>query len=222
MSTLLRRGDGRISFEEFSAAVTTNGYPEPSHSTYWAFLNSARNFSIFEKQELAMILAHFIHESKGFVERREEVDMESYPESYRDAECDVPGQLYYGRGYFKITGCKNYRDISMSLYNDDKLVKEPELLAEDDETAINAGFSFWKTNVHDQPGVQDGQFGVTTNVIKGALECKGPNIPIAKRRFEIYEKVRTAFKLKGKAIEGGCYELSEFLKLASNSKEPKD
>ncbi|ODN03228.1 Chitinase 4 [Orchesella cincta] len=220
MSSLLRRGDGRISFEEFSSAVTINGYPEPSHSTYWEFINSARNVSIFDKQELAMILAHFIYESKGFVERREEVDTASYPETYRDTECDSPGQLYFGRGYFKITGCKNYRDISMDLFNDDRLVRDPDFVAESEETAIKTGFSFWKTNVHTQPGVPDGQFGSTTNAIKGATECQGHDNAIAKRRFEIYEKVRSAFKLKGKANEGGCYELTEFLKAANT--ETKD
>lgn len=98
-----RRDDGAwITFEDFSAAVKKNGYPEPSHSTYWAFLNEARNVSIFDKQELAMVLAHFIHDSDGFVERREKVNMENYPEEYKDTICDLPGQFYYGRGFLKV------------------------------------------------------------------------------------------------------------------------
>lgn len=96
------RGSGRIDFEEFSSAVKDNGYPEPSHATYWSFLNEARNIQLFEKQELAMALAHLIYESDGFVERREKINVENFPEEYKDSSCDAPGQLYYGRGYLKV------------------------------------------------------------------------------------------------------------------------
>lgn len=104
MSSIFTRGssDGRISYEEFSSAVTASGYPEPPHSTHWSFLNEARNTGIFEKQELAMLLAHFIHDSEGFVEKREKVNLSDYNEESPDPSCDYPGQAYFGRGYLKV------------------------------------------------------------------------------------------------------------------------
>lgn len=83
---------------------------------------------------------------------------------------------------------------------------------------MKAAFSFWKRNVQGLPGVDEGQFGVTTNAINGASECSGPNQSAATKRFEIYKKVRKAFKLKGNVpqTEKGCYELNQFIQ-ASNS-----
>lgn len=68
------------------------------------------------------------------------------------------------------------------------------------------------------PGVDEGHFGVTTNAINGTTECSGPNQSAARKRFEIYKKVRKAFKLKGHdpEAEKGCYELNQFIQ-ASNS-----
>jgi hypothetical protein len=55
------------------------------------------------------------------------------------------------------------------------------------------------------PKVKDGNFGSSTNLINGALECKGTFQEKAKKRFEIYKTVLKEFKITEVPIEKGCY-----------------
>ena len=67
---------------------------------------------------------------------------------------------------------------------------------------------FWKKNVIGGPygsQVLNGQFGAATNAINGALECRGAHQDTARKRFELYKKVLTAFKLSVVPNETGCY-----------------
>lgn len=55
-----------MSYQEFSGAVTGNGYPQPSQQQYQVFVNSAGpKGQITNKQEAAMAITHFMHESDG-------------------------------------------------------------------------------------------------------------------------------------------------------------
>lgn len=109
-------GGGWTSYDEFKAAFTNNKFPEPSKTMYWTFLREARDIPIFDKQELAMILAHIIHESNGLTETRENVDMKKYPEGYKDPTCDAPGQLYFGRGYLKVKNKIHFKKICLTIF----------------------------------------------------------------------------------------------------------
>ena len=51
----------------------------------------------------------------------------------------------------------------------------------------------------------NGQFGAATNAINGGLECRGSLQYKARKRFEIYKKVLTAFKITTVPNETGCY-----------------
>lgn len=60
--------------------------------------------------------------------------------------------------------------------------------------------------MHDQNGVQQGQFGVTTKAINGGLECGSnpPNPNGRVKRFQLYGQVRRAFGLPGAGDNSGC------------------
>jgi len=96
----------------------------------------------------------------------------------------------------------------MDLYGDDRLVHDPDIVAREEQVAWDTAFWYWKTSVHGQPGVAEGQFGVTTRAINGALECSGPHQDLAVKRFNMYKIVRVAFGITaptGYADERGCY-----------------
>ncbi len=115
------------------------------------------------------------------------------------------GKRYWGRGYIQLTWSYNYKAASLDLFNDDRLYKDPDQVATDDNIAWAVSFWFWKTNVHSYPGVSDGQFGASTRAINGAIECSGEDITTPQKRFEIYKIVFQAFNIDGEPDETGCY-----------------
>jgi len=192
--------------DEFNNACAWNGYPVPDGSIYDAFSAEIWRSEISSKQEAAMAITHFLHESDGFRARREyRCEQTGCPGEYETADCDVAGQDYYGRGFIQLTWCYNYRDASWELYNDPWLVSQPDAAASDVYVAWQTSMWFWKSRVHNAPGVQDGHFGASTRAINGALECDGPNQNIARQRFEMYKNTRNALNLGGEALEWGCY-----------------
>jgi len=196
-----------ITLQQFNQAVTANGYPAPGAEKHRIFIQSASKGLITTKQEAAMALAQFLHESDGLRAKREYACAQTQcPGSYATAGCDAPGKYYYGRGYIQLSWCYNYKPASLDLYKDERLVSNPDLVAESEEVAWETSFWYWKTAVHNQEGVSDGKFGVTTRAINGQLECWGGYyVERARARFEIYKKIRSAFGLPGNGNESGCY-----------------
>lgn len=96
---------------------------------------------------------------------------------------------------------------SFDLFNDDRLLKNPELVADDEKIAWATAFWFWKTHVSSNPGVAKGEFGAATKEINGILECSGPNYDRAKLRFKLYSRILKAFKIEEEPNEAGCYPL---------------
>ena len=102
----------------------------------------------------------------------------------------------------------NYKAASASIFGNNKLLKNPDLVASDDNIAWSTAFWFWKTNViGGQYGqaVKRGQFGASTNAINGGLECRGNNQDKAKKRFKMYKKILIAFNIQTRPDETGCY-----------------
>ncbi|XP_037038177.1 chitinase 1-like isoform X2 [Bradysia coprophila] len=197
-----------VSFDEFAnAVVNSNGYPRPSEAQYNAFIQGLPKGLIATKQEAAMALTQFLHESDGLRAKREYRCQDSgCPGEYVTSGCDGPNQRYYGRGYIQLTWCYNYRAASQDLYNDNRLVSDADMVARDENVAWNTAFWFWKANVHNIAGVADGAFGVTTRAINGGLECNNSaGHPIARQRYAMYGRVRAAFGLGGPGSEWGCY-----------------
>src|SRR2546428_339135 len=76
-----------------------------------------------------------------------------------DTRGGVAGKQYYGRGYIQLTHAYNYAAASKALYGDDRLVKNPDLV-KNEEVAWRVSFWYWKNRVH--PYVQDGHFDKAT------------------------------------------------------------
>lgn len=198
-----------ISKIEFKKAFKNNGFIEPSDSQYSNFLKGLEFSGISSKRELAMFIAQLMHESGGLQKRVETACAGPHgcPNMYDGI---VNGRQYFGRGYIQLTWLSNYRAASKDLCPEDpaKLVRNPDLVAEE-EWAWKTAFWYWKINVHNAPGVQEGRFGASTNAINGYLECTGPNAAAnrnkAEARFSYYKKVLIAFGINERPIEAGCY-----------------
>lgn len=201
-------GGALVSWDEFVAAVTINMYPAPQFIQYTTFVDGLPYGLITTRQEAAMALVQFMHESDGLRARREYAcEHTGCPGHYETPGCDVAGQRYFGRGYIQLTWCGyNYRPFSIDYFGDDRLRFTPDLVASDDSLAWNSAFWFWRINVHNFAGVQQGHFGATTRAINGNLECNNPDgHHLARRRFEMYGRVRSVWGLPGPGIEYGCY-----------------
>ncbi|CAF0708848.1 unnamed protein product [Brachionus calyciflorus] len=197
-----------ITPEEFTRAVKAAGYSKADEEKFHNLVSQAEMAGgITTKRELAMFLTQILWESDGLAAKREYAcaGPNGCPESYRTGT-DLPGRQYYGRGYIQLTYSGNYKSASYDLFKDDRLLKNPDLVAEDDQIAWATAFWFWKANVGYRQGVEEGHFGVTTLAINGILECNnGPNVSKAKIRFQMYTKILKALNLDETPIEGGCY-----------------
>ena len=196
---------GGVSYDQFVAAVTsTNGYPTPSQAQYNAFNgNYASAGGISSNRELAMFLSEILWESGGLIYKAEiACQNDGCPGSYR-SDGDDPNLFYYGRGYIQLSWSYNYRAASEDLFGDDRLVTNPNQVATDEDIAWKTAFWFWKTNVHGDSGVQNGQFGSATNKVNGGLECN-PCRGACSNRNDIYAHVLQAFGVDESPNFNGC------------------
>lgn len=58
-------------------------------------------------------------------------------------EADGDGQRYRGRGLIQVTGHYNYLKCSLALFQDDRLLRTPELLEQPEWAAQSAGWYWW-------------------------------------------------------------------------------
>ena len=91
------------------------------------------------------------------------------------------------------------------MFGDTRLWTNPDQVETDDKQAWATAFWFWKANVRTNTQVQAGYFGASTNLINGALECRGFNTDKAKSRYQKYLNVLKAFNINQAPIENGCY-----------------
>lgn len=134
-----------LTFDEFTKAITSNGYKPPTQDQYKAFMQGLPKGLISTKEEAAMALAQFLHESKGLTKKKEiQCKDTGCPGQYRVPGCDKPGKDYYGRGYIQLTWCYNYKAASQELYGDESLVNDPDKVARDENVAWDTAFWYWK------------------------------------------------------------------------------
>jgi chitinase len=193
---------GSVSYDQFRQAVQSCGFQSPSESLYTSFVNRAStDGGITTKRELAMFLAEILHESGGLIYKREiRCINDGCPNDYRSPG-DDPNIFYYGRGFIQLTWSYNYRSASFALFGDDRLVRNPDLVAQTDDYSWAASFWFWKNNVHDR--VQGGQFGAATRAINGGLECS-PCRAACPTRFSYYSKILPIFGVNETPDPSGC------------------
>ncbi len=82
-------------------------------------------------------------------------------------EADGDGQKYRGRGLIQITGRSNYRQCSVGLFGDERLLSLPELLEQSQWAAESAAW-FWEQNGLNELADRD-QFNTITRRINGGL-----------------------------------------------------
>jgi putative chitinase len=140
-------------------------------------LNSAMlGYNINTPKRAAAFLAQVGHES-GQLQYVRELGSEQYLSKYdtgtlasrlgNTPELDGDGQKYRGRGLIQITGRDNYRQCSLGLFGDDRLLFLPELLEKPQWAAESAAW-FWQQNGLNELADRD-QFNSITRRINGGL-----------------------------------------------------
>ncbi|KAJ1663915.1 hypothetical protein IW140_003822 [Coemansia sp. RSA 1813] len=203
-----------ITCDKFDKAVSDaskaigQNYPTPSSAQCNAFIKGMETSgAISSATEAAMFLANILWESDG-LRAKQEYDCVDNPnwcaQNYKTPE-DAPGKTYWGRGYIQLTWEYNYKAASEGMYNDNRLVEDPGVVATNEDIAWGVSFWYWKKNVHTDSKVQAGQFGASINDINGALECKGSAQDKAKKRYAMYKAILPIFAPGKSPIESGCY-----------------
>jgi predicted chitinase len=146
------------------------------------------------KRELAALLANGEHESDHFKATRE------YNTANYDHYCDKTnsiypckaGQQYYGRGPIQLSWNYNYGAAGEYLKLD--LLNNPDLVATSSKVAWQTMMWFWMTSKkagvspHDAM-VKEIGFGMTIDVINGALECRGGNAAQVQSRIKNFNDI---------------------------------
>jgi putative chitinase len=140
-------------------------------------LNTAMTHrNINTPKRIAAFLAQVGHESGQFQYVRE-LGNNQYLSKYdtgtlalrlgNTPQADGDGQKYRGRGLIQITGRDNYRQCSLGLFGDDRLLFLPELLEQPQWAAESAAW-FWEQNGLNELADRD-QFNSITRRINGGL-----------------------------------------------------
>lgn len=142
-----------------------------------SFLDTAMvHHNINTPKRIAAFLAQVGHESGQLLYVRE-LGSDPYLNKYdtgtlatrlgNTPEPDGDGQKYRGRGLIQITGRDNYRQCSLALFGDERLLNQPQLL-EQPQWAVESAAWFWKHNGLNELADRD-QFNSITRRINGGL-----------------------------------------------------
>lgn len=138
--------------------------------------NAMTHRSINTPKRIAAFLAQVGHES-GQLHYVRELGNDQYLSKYdtgalalrlgNTPESDGDGQKYRGRGLIQITGRNNYRECSLGLFGDERLLSLPEVLEQPQWAAESAAW-FWERNGLNELADRD-QFNSITRRINGGL-----------------------------------------------------
>lgn len=93
----------------------------------------------------AAFLANLLHESGCFRYVRELASGDAYEGRKSLGNTHKgDGRLFKGRGLIQVTGRNNYLACSKALFGDDRLIRNPELLASP-EYAVKSAYWFWNS-----------------------------------------------------------------------------
>lgn len=107
------------------------------------FQKYAPNFQVNTDKRIAAFMAQAAHESNNFKTLKEYASGAAY-EGRKDLGNTVKGDgvKFKGRGIFQVTGRANYTTYSKKLFNDTRLLNNPELL-EQPEWAVLSALHYW-------------------------------------------------------------------------------
>ncbi|WDH24119.1 glycoside hydrolase family 19 protein [Pseudomonas chlororaphis] len=160
---------------------------------------SALNAAMSRRQistpkRIAAFLAQIGHES-GQLQYVRELGGSQYLSKYDTGKlaeklgntpaADGDGQKYRGRGLIQITGHNNYRQCSLALFDDERLLRTPELLEQPQWAAESAAW-FWQQNGLNELADRD-QFNSITRRINGGLNGLEDRLQIWARAREVLQ-----------------------------------
>ncbi|MGY1446913.1 glycoside hydrolase family 19 protein [Pseudomonas chlororaphis] len=160
---------------------------------------SALNAAMSRRQistpkRIAAFLAQIGHES-GPLQYVRELGSSQYLSKYDTGKlaeklgntpaADGDGQKYRGRGLIQITGHNNYRQCSLALFDDERLLRTPELLEQPQWAAESAAW-FWQQNGLNELADRD-QFNSITRRINGGLNGLEDRLQIWARAREVLQ-----------------------------------
>lgn len=199
-----------VSFEELQYALLGT-YPDTQLSVpqFNSFLQALVVAGVQTKMEAAFFLAHVLWESDGLTQTAEVACVNSgCPGQYRMSQ-DPSDKFYYGRGYLQLSWSYNYKACSEALFGDDSLLQNPDWVAEYEVLSWLSAAWFWSTVVHPTLARTPNYFGVSTQLINGAMECKrngknGPRVAVARSRWQLLRSIAQVLGVSGMR-EDGCY-----------------
>jgi putative chitinase len=176
MKVLLKRGWIEMSVTQ-DQLVNILPNARTQAGVFVSALNAAmERFRINTPKRIAAFLAQVGHES-GQLQYVRELGKNQYLSKYdtgtlalrlgNTPEADGDGQKYRGRGLIQITGRSNYRQCSLGLFGDERLLSLPELLEQPQWAAESAAW-FWEQNGLNELADRD-QFNTITRRINGGL-----------------------------------------------------
>ncbi|EJL08331.1 glycoside hydrolase family 19 protein [Pseudomonas chlororaphis] len=156
-------------------------------------LNTAMlNRHINTPKRMAAFLAQVGHES-GQLRYVRELGNDQYLSKYdtgslaarlgNTPEADGDGQKYRGRGLIQVTGRDNYRQCSLGLFGDERLLALPQLLEQPQWAAESAAW-FWQQNGLNELADRD-QFNSITRRINGGLNGLEDRLQLWARAREV-------------------------------------
>lgn len=95
------------------------------------------------------------------------------------SEASGEGWLYRGRGLIQITGKSNYRQCSLGLYADERLLEAPQLLEQWPGAVASAGWYWSSRQLNAKADGQD--FEALTRAINGGLNGHAQRVAVFER-----------------------------------------
>lgn len=170
-----------------SQGIFNHSAPIPSAEKYAAFIDTVTaEASIRDKNELSAFMAHVLVESKGLT-----VDRES-----DRSIIDELTRSYYSRGYLGVVGADRYRQASLDIYEDLRLLEVPELVTQDAE--INWRVTLWNWERFVLGRFSD--FASVTDHLLGPNKCE--NV------YRVYSILKREWDPKSKYFPG-CTKLKD-------------
>ena len=159
---------------------------KPYFGSYDIFLKACVNYPLFgtdpdpiiAKREIAAFFANVKQETHFVVNREQNClnnpcDWIEKPQKSPVCSGDWKTCGFYGRGPIQLTHHYNYKAASQSLYKDDRLFKNPDLVARDPDVGWATALYFWFENkLHEaMTKSRTAPFNITIRTINGSLEC---------------------------------------------------
>lgn len=154
---------------------------------YEPLLAAMNEFHIDTQLRTCAFLAQIAHESLEMLYVRELASGVDY-EGRTDLGNTQPGdgRKFRGRGLIQITGRANYKDCSMALFGDHRLLTNPEILEQPEEACRSACW-FWATRGLNELADAE-QFERITRRINGGLNGQDKRLAYYAKAKEVLIK----------------------------------